>query len=61
MLIFYKVVVNTMHERKTEMAKRSDSFVALPGGFGTFEEARYYFTLRRPKTPDAPTNNSCSR
>ena len=28
-----------MHERKTEMAKRSDSFIALPGGFGTFEEA----------------------
>jgi len=32
------VVVNTMHERKTEMAKRSESFIALPGGYGTFEE-----------------------
>lgn len=27
-----------MHERKAEMAKRSCAFVALPGGFGTFEE-----------------------
>ncbi|TFY65012.1 hypothetical protein EVJ58_g2225 [Rhodofomes roseus] len=32
------VVVNTMHERKTEMAKLSACFIALPGGFGTFEE-----------------------
>ncbi|KZT70187.1 hypothetical protein DAEQUDRAFT_764927 [Daedalea quercina L-15889] len=32
------VIVNTMHERKTEMAKRSGSFIALPGGYGTFEE-----------------------
>ena len=41
-LISHQVVVNTMHERKTEMAKRSDSFIALPGGFGTFEEASWY-------------------
>lgn len=31
-------VVNTMHERKAMMAELSDAFVALPGGFGTFEE-----------------------
>ncbi|WP_224245684.1 LOG family protein [Hyalangium gracile] len=31
-------LVNSMHERKALMAKRSDAFVALPGGFGTFEE-----------------------
>jgi len=31
-------VVNTMHERKQLMADLSDGFVALPGGFGTFEE-----------------------
>ena len=42
LFILCKVVVNTMHERKTEMAKRSDSFIALPGGFGTFEEASPY-------------------
>jgi uncharacterized protein (TIGR00730 family) len=27
-----------MHERKATMAKLSDAFVALPGGFGTLEE-----------------------
>lgn len=32
------IVVNSMHERKIEMAKRSCGFVGLPGGFGTFEE-----------------------
>lgn len=31
-------VVNTMHERKARMAELSDGFIALPGGFGTFEE-----------------------
>ena len=31
-------VVRTMHERKALMADLSDAFVALPGGFGTFEE-----------------------
>jgi uncharacterized protein (TIGR00730 family) len=32
------IVVDSMHERKAEMAKRADAFVALPGGFGTLEE-----------------------
>ena len=32
------IVVDSMHERKRLMAERSDAFVALPGGFGTFEE-----------------------
>lgn len=31
-------VVNTMHERKAMMANLSDAFIAMPGGFGTFEE-----------------------
>lgn len=31
-------VVGTMHERKALMAEMSDAFVALPGGYGTFEE-----------------------
>lgn len=31
-------VVRTMHERKALMADLSDGFVALPGGWGTFEE-----------------------
>ncbi|KAH7910615.1 hypothetical protein BJ138DRAFT_1135910 [Hygrophoropsis aurantiaca] len=33
-----EIVVNSMHERKVEMAKRVGGFVGLPGGFGTFEE-----------------------
>ena len=32
------VVVRDMHERKQLMADMSDTFVALPGGFGTLEE-----------------------
>ncbi len=31
-------VVNSMHDRKATMANLSDAFVAMPGGFGTFEE-----------------------
>src|SRR5262245_46874179 len=31
-------VVNTMHERKAMMVELSDAFIAMPGGFGTFEE-----------------------
>jgi len=31
-------VVNSMHERKAQMADLSDAFIALPGGYGTFEE-----------------------
>ncbi|MCC9136417.1 TIGR00730 family Rossman fold protein [Pontibacter silvestris] len=31
-------VVQTMHERKALMAAKSDAFIAMPGGFGTFDE-----------------------
>jgi uncharacterized protein (TIGR00730 family) len=31
-------LVDTMHDRKALMAGLSDAFIALPGGFGTFEE-----------------------
>lgn len=31
-------LVDTMHQRKQLMAELADGFVALPGGFGTFEE-----------------------
>ena len=30
--------VGSMHERKALMAELSDAFIALPGGWGTFEE-----------------------
>jgi hypothetical protein len=31
-------IVANMHERKAMMAERADGFIAMPGGFGTFEE-----------------------
>jgi hypothetical protein len=31
-------IVGSMHERKALMSDLSDGFIALPGGFGTFEE-----------------------
>lgn len=31
-------VVKNMHERKAMMAELADGFIALPGGYGTFEE-----------------------
>jgi uncharacterized protein (TIGR00730 family) len=31
-------VVQTMHERKAMMSSLSDAFIAMPGGFGTFDE-----------------------
>jgi uncharacterized protein (TIGR00730 family) len=31
-------VVESMHQRKALMAELSDAFIALPGGWGTFEE-----------------------
>src|SRR6185437_2275534 len=31
-------VVQTMHERKAQMAELANAFIALPGGFGTLDE-----------------------
>lgn len=31
-------IVDTMHERKALMADLADGFVAMPGGYGTFDE-----------------------
>src|SRR6516162_7013865 len=31
-------IVKSMHERKALMSDLSDGFIAMPGGFGTFEE-----------------------
>jgi uncharacterized protein (TIGR00730 family) len=38
------ILVETMHERKTIMAERSDAFLALPGGPGTLEEITEQWT-----------------
>jgi uncharacterized protein (TIGR00730 family) len=48
------VVTDDMHQRKMEMFRRSDAFVALPGGIGTLEELVEQLTwsqLGRHKKP----------
>ena len=32
------IVVNSMHERKARMAEMADGYIAMPGGYGTFDE-----------------------
>ena len=32
------IIVDSMHERKAKMINLADGFIAMPGGFGTFEE-----------------------
>ncbi|XP_068641937.1 cytokinin riboside 5'-monophosphate phosphoribohydrolase LOG8-like [Aristolochia californica] len=32
------MIVPDMHQRKAEMARQADAFIALPGGYGTMEE-----------------------
>lgn len=41
------VVTETLRERKAEMDALADAFVALPGGFGTLEEALEVLTLKQ--------------
>lgn len=36
--------VGSMHERKAEMIRLADGFIALPGGFGTLEEVAEVLT-----------------
>jgi uncharacterized protein (TIGR00730 family) len=48
------IVTPDMGTRKAEMAKRSDAFVALPGGFGTLEELLEQLTLRSLRFHDKP-------
>ena len=47
-------VVQTMHQRKMMMAERSDAFVALPGGIGTFEELFEVWSWRQLGYHDKP-------
>ena len=42
------IVVRSMHERKAKMAELSDAFIALPGGYGTFEEFCEIITWAQP-------------
>lgn len=48
------LIVDSMHERKLAMADRSDAFVALPGGVGTFEEVFEAITWTQLGIHDKP-------
>ncbi|KAJ8760074.1 hypothetical protein K2173_010930 [Erythroxylum novogranatense] len=48
------MIVADMHERKAEMAKRADAFVALPGGYGTLEELLEMITWSQLGIHDKP-------
>lgn len=39
--------VETMHERKYKMMEYADAFIAMPGGFGTFDELFEVITWRQ--------------
>ena len=47
-------VVQTMHERKQLMATRADTFLALAGGIGTFEELFEMWSWRQLRYHDKP-------
>ncbi len=47
-------VTSTMHTRKELMGKRSDAFIVLPGGFGTFEELFEVLAWQTLKLHDKP-------
>ena len=48
------IKVDSMHARKAEMIRRSDGFVALPGGFGTLEELAEVLTWAQIGIHDKP-------
>jgi uncharacterized protein (TIGR00730 family) len=48
------VVTEDMHQRKMEMFRRSDAFVALPGGIGTLEELVEQLTWSQLGRHDKP-------
>ncbi|CAI0469055.1 unnamed protein product [Linum tenue] len=46
--------VADMHQRKAEMARQSDCFIALPGGYGTLEEVLEVITWAQLGIHDKP-------
>lgn len=46
--------VASMHQRKAEMARQSDCFIALPGGYGTLEELLEVITWAQLGIHDKP-------
>lgn len=48
------IVVESMHNRKALMSQLSEAFIALPGGFGTFEEIFEMITWSQLSIHDKP-------
>jgi uncharacterized protein (TIGR00730 family) len=48
------IIVETMAERKTVIAEMSDAFVAMPGGYGTFDELFEVLTLMQLNIMNKP-------
>ncbi|XP_057844083.1 probable cytokinin riboside 5'-monophosphate phosphoribohydrolase LOGL1 isoform X2 [Cryptomeria japonica] len=48
------MAVSSMHERKAEMARQADAFIALPGGYGTMEELLEMITWSQLGIHDKP-------
>jgi len=48
------IIVDTMAERKDQMVKLSDGFIALPGGFGTLDELSEILTFNQLRISDKP-------
>jgi uncharacterized protein (TIGR00730 family) len=47
-------IVESMSERKTLMVELSDAFIAMPGGFGTFDELAEVITYNQLRMNDKP-------
>lgn len=47
-------IVETMSERKAKMVELSDAFIAMPGGFGTFDELAEVITYNQLRLTDKP-------
>ena len=47
-------VVGSMHERKAQMVQWSDAFLALPGGFGTYDELFEILTWAQLRIHEKP-------
>lgn len=51
------IEVADMHTRKAEMARRSDAFIALPGGYGTLEELLEVITWSQLRIHEKPVRH----
>jgi uncharacterized protein (TIGR00730 family) len=48
------ILVDSMAERKHKMVALSDGFIAIPGGFGTFDELSEILTFNQLRISDKP-------